>query len=274
MVKPGARRYAGPMTISAEAAGPLEAERLRALGVGEIFIPCLGSLEHALELAARVPAPVTLHVPANRLKDTDAALSALDAGGIRRVLLVSGNPGHGPVHRDLLELIECSRRRGLHVSVGAYPEDYFLRASAAHRKESARGLLEKQAAGAQRIVTQASFDAANAAAWLRLLRDRGLRLPVQLGIMPPVRPRVLARLVAHRLPGRHHGHPRLPITRADLDLLARILRSWVSRPSVFARRVADSGALGPGDGLHLFPFGGDAGALVRELRQSLAGRSR
>src|SRR5699024_7369886 len=110
----------------------------------------------------------------------------LREAGITRVLAVSGNPGHGRGTRTLYELIEFFREHDLHVSVGAYPETYFRTTGDSHRSKSASILLDKQAAGAQRVMTQASFSVENMQQWLVTLRSRGVTLPVHVGVMAPV----------------------------------------------------------------------------------------
>src|SRR5699024_11977283 len=128
----------------------------------------------------------TVHVPANRVTDPERTVERLRQAGITRVLAVSGNPGHGRGTRTLYELITFFREHGLHVSVGAYPETYFRTTSDHHRAKSVSILVDKQAAGAQRVMTQAGFSVDNMKKWRALLRAGGVTLPVHVGVMPPV----------------------------------------------------------------------------------------
>jgi len=256
------------MRVSAEALGPKNARELFTEGADEVLMPCIDRLEDAAAKAARVDGPVTLHTPANRVGDPDAAVDLLLGYGIESLLVVSGNPGHGHGPRTLHELIPRFRARGLHVSVGAYPEDYFARTSARHRAHSAEVLVAKQAAGAQRIVTQACFKPDNAHEWLSVIRSRGVALPVQVGVMAPIPRRTLAS-VLKATRSEFLRHPRVEaFSRQNLDLLYRMVRSMIPDPQRFMRALAARGGLGPGDGFHLFAYGTDVRRLIAAARSA------
>ena len=257
------------MGVSAEALGPKNAHELFAEGADEVLMPCLDRLEDAAARAARVEGPVTLHTPANRVRDPDAAVDLLRGHGIRRLLVVSGNPGHGHGPRTIHELIPHFRSRGLHVSVGAYPEDYFTLTSARHRTHSADVLVDKQAAGAQRIITQACFKPDNAHEWLTTIRSRGVELPVHVGVMAPIPRRTLAS-VLDSTRSEFLRHPRLEtFSRQNLDLFYRMVRSMIPHPQRFMRTLAARGGLGPEDGFHLFAYGTDVHELIAAARSAI-----
>lgn len=254
------------MWVSAETLGPSSGRKLLDQGADEVLIPCIGQLEEAAAKASAVPGgPVTLHVPANRVPDCRSAGEMLAAYGIGSALVVSGNPGHGRGGQTVYDLIACLRAHGIHVSVGAYPESYFSVTSARHRDKSAGILADKQAAGAQRIITQASFNARNMAAWRETIRNHGVELPVQVGVMVPVPRRALAAtLRAAR--AELFRHPRIAaLRRENLDMLYRMLRSRIPDPKRFVAAVADSGTLGPADGFHVFTYGADVSELMDRL---------
>lgn len=254
------------MHVSAEAMGAASARRMLNAGAGEVLMPCIGTIDDAIGRAARVPGPVTVHVPANRIGDPDRVIERLRAAAIEQVLMVSGNPGHGRGTRTLYELIPYFRSRGLHVSVGAYPEDYFTRTSRAHRAKSASILVDKQAAGAQRIITQAAFSMPNLRQWLQLLRSRGVALPVQVGVMARVQRRTLARF-ARQARAEVLSHPRLWVAnKPNLDLFFRMLRATIPHPEHFVEKVATMREMGSADGIHVFSYGADISALVAAAR--------
>ena len=249
------------MRVSAEALGPKNAQKLLAAGADEVLMPCIGPLETAVGKAARVDGPVTVHVPANRVHDPEATVEMLRENGIDRVLVVSGNPGHGRGNRTIYELIPYFRRRGLHVSVGAYPEDYFTATSSAHRAKSASILVDKQAAGAHRIITQASFSTTNMRKWLQTVRSRGVVLPIHVGVMARVPRRTLGKIM-RTARAEIFTHPRVAAKKPDMDLLFRVLRSKMPRPERFIETVGAFEELGAEDGFHIFAYGADIDLLV------------
>jgi len=254
------------MWVSAETLGPGGAQKLLNGGADEVLVPCIGRLEDTAAKAAAVPGgPVTLHVPANRVSNCRAAVEVLVRHGLENALVVSGNPGHGPGDLTVYELINCLRANGVHVSVGAYPESYFSRTGPQHRAKSAGILADKQAAGAQRIITQASFNADNMAQWIRTIRSHGVALPVQVGLMAPVPRRALAATLRSAR-AEFFRHPRVTaLRRENLDMLFRMLRSRIPDPASFVRGVAGDGVLGPEDGFHIFTYGTDVSALMATI---------
>lgn len=253
------------MRVSVEAPGPRSGQELLAAGADEVLIPCIDDLDGAVRKAARIDGPVTVHTPANRIGEPEATLALLRAHAIDRVLLVSGNPGHGRGTRTLYELIPLFRQRGLHVSVGAYPEDYFTATSAAHRSKSAAILVDKQAAGAQRIITQASFSVPNMHQWLATVRSRGVDVPIHVGVMAPV-PRATLGTILREARAEVFTHPRVQASRENLDLLYRMLRSHMPSPERFVRAVAGLDEMGSDDGFHIFSYGAEVSRLIAAAR--------
>lgn len=250
------------MKVSAEALGPKSGHDLFASGVDEVLLPCIGRFEDAVSKAARVQGPVTMHTPANRVEDPERAVECLHEHGVSSVLAVSGNPGHGRGTRTIYELIPYFRSQGLHVSVGAYPEDYFTKTSRAHRAKSASILVDKQAVGAERIITQASFSSSNMRKWLQVVRSRGVTLPVHVGVMASLPRRTIGRfLKATR--AEIFSHPRVQLAnKPNLDLLFRMMRSTMPSPERFIETVAQTDEMGPEDGFHIFAYGTDVTSMV------------
>jgi len=256
------------MYVSAEALGPKSGNSLLEAGADEVLMPCIGALEDAIDKAARVSGPVTVHTPANRAEDPAALARRLRDHGIDSVLAVSGNPGHGRGTRTLYELIPRLREQGIHVSVGAYPEDYFTRTSRAHRAKSASILVDKQAAGADRVITQASFDTENLRKWLEVLRSRGVTVPVQVGVMAHVPRKTLGKFLRDAR-AEILSHPRLQLAnRPNLDLLFRMLRSQMPSPEGFIRTVASMPEMGRHDGFHVFSYGADVTPMIEAAKAS------
>src|SRR5699024_10591365 len=256
------------MHVSAEALGSKSARELLQAGADEVLMPCINSLEEAIDKAARSGGHVTVHTPANRVADRDKTCEQLRAAGVSSVLVVSGNPGHGTNIPALGELIHFFREQGFHVSVGAYPEAYFRRTSAHHRARSATTLLGKQSAGARRVITQASFSAENMRKWLATVRPRGLRLPVQVGVMQQVPGRMLAK-VADNARAEIFAEPGMQaFSKENMDMLFRMLWSHVPHPEDFITEVGALVQMDHRDGFHLFGDGADVSDLIATARSA------
>ncbi len=254
------------MPVSAEALGPKSGRDLLDAGAGEVLMPCIDTFEEAVGRAAAVNGPVTVHAPANRIGDPHDAVKLLAHHGLERVLAVSGNPGHGDGAHDLHEVIRIFRAHAIHVSVGAYPEDYFTRTSAAHRRKSALVLLDKQDAGAQRIITQASFDVDNMCRWGATLRRAGVTLPIHAGVMAEVPRKALISVLRNARAEIFSQRNLSAISRPNLDLIFRMLRSRLPDPKTFIERVAACDWMGPSDGFHVFAYGADVRPLIAAAR--------
>jgi methylenetetrahydrofolate reductase (NADPH) len=138
-----------------------------------------------------VPVP---HIAARRLRSPAmlaeflAALAADGAAG--SVFVVGGDPAtpHGP-YPDSLTVIGTGllQRHGVrHVSISGYPEGH----PAIPGPVLWAALEEKVAALAQRglpgsIITQFGFDADPVLSWIEAVRDRGIALPVRIGVPGP-----------------------------------------------------------------------------------------
>ncbi|MFI9647890.1 methylenetetrahydrofolate reductase [Streptomyces sp. NPDC052040] len=134
------------------------------------------------------------HISARRLAsraDLDAFLSALRAEGLaERVLVIGGDPAtpHGP-YEDALTVIRSGllNTHGVrHVGLGGYPEghpaipDEVLWSAI---EEKAKALEEQELDG--EVVTQFGFDAGSVLRWVEAARDRGIGLPVRVGVPGP-----------------------------------------------------------------------------------------
>lgn len=164
-----------------------------------INVTFLGNEDLELRLAAAravkrlgfVPVP---HISARRLPSQEALeefLSALQADGIgERVFVVAGDPAkpQGP-YEDALAVIRSGLLQSYgvrHVGVSGYPEGHPDIAgpvlwSAIETK--ARVLAEQGLPGT--VITQFGFDVEPVLTWVEELRDRGVDLPVRVGVPGP-----------------------------------------------------------------------------------------
>ena len=255
------------MQVSVEALGPKGGRKLLDNGAQEIFVPCIGQIHESVERAARIGGPVTVHTPVNRIADADETLALLTTNGIGNVLMVSGNPGHGVRRYGFEELIPRFREAGLHVSVGAYPEDHFVRTGARHRARQIAILRDKYAAGADRIVTQACFRADNALQWLDELRAADVPLPVHLGVSARIPPKTLRMMLREAVKQARSAPVAFVRNKPNLDLLVRMLWSRFFAPAGFVDSIQD-GRSGHGpEGFHIFSYGADVMPILEAARR-------
>jgi methylenetetrahydrofolate reductase (NADPH) len=141
------------------------------------------SVAVASRLSARGHA-VTVHLAARMVRD-QAHLNQLLAGmaeaGVADVLLIGGDatPPHGPYSSavELLPVIADHPQRPREVGIAGYPEGHPLIESGQLAEA-----LERKSALASYITTQLCFEAEPIVAWLRETRERGVELPVLVGL--------------------------------------------------------------------------------------------
>jgi methylenetetrahydrofolate reductase (NADPH) len=170
-------------------------------------------LERSVELAAKLPQPellsitcsprhgpdesvavarrltalghtVTVHVAARMVRDRahlDELLAKIAEAGVEDVFLIGGDatPPHGPWSSavDLLPVICEHPQRPATIGIAGYPEGHPLIDS-----ETLARVLEQKSALAGYITTQLCFDAQALVAWIRDTRQRGVDLPVLVGL--------------------------------------------------------------------------------------------
>ena len=229
-----------------------------------VYIPSIPGVAWRETLAAceRLAAegmPPVPHLPARLMKSAaqlDDRLGRLADAGVGELLLVAGDHKRaaGP-YRDTVDVLESGKlvEHGFRrLGVTAYPEGHPL---ATHRELEAA--LSRKTAYANAtdtdmwIVTQFTFAAAPAVAWLTAMRDRGCPLPVYIGLPGPARLRTLLAYAA-RCGVRASARA---LTRQPSVI--RLLKRW--SPDDLLRGLAQYRAASPGTnlaGIHLFTFGG------------------
>ena len=156
----------------------------------------------AIKGSGFIPVP---HIPARRLRSQtmlEEFLAGLQADGTGdNVLIVGGDPAtaHGP-YEDSLAVIQSGllQQYGVrHASVSGYPEGHPAITdpalwSALEGKYTA--LTGQQLPGS--IITQFGFDADPVLTWIEAVRERGIDLPVRIGVPGPAGVRRLMRYAA------------------------------------------------------------------------------
>jgi methylenetetrahydrofolate reductase (NADPH) len=231
------------------------------------FVP--GETHHAvvatavgLRDAGFVPVPhVTARGVASYTQLDDFLGRLAGQAGVSRALVVGGDLEQpaGP-YRSTLELLQTGlfERYGFRrIGLACYPEAH-------HRIEA--GLLEQallaklelvRAAGLEAwLVSQFCFEAAPILERVRQLRARGIAVPLRVGLAGPASRRTLWKYALHCGIG---NSIRALGTRVDVvaNLLARRAPDDIVRALAAARRRDPSLGI---EGVHLFTFGGVAGA--------------
>lgn len=201
-----------------------------------------------------------VHVSARQLKDRESfatLLTELSArADVKRLLLVGGDRANaaGPF-ATVLQIIESGllEAAGIRkVGIAGHPEGH----PAVDTAILWQALQEKCDALAQRgieseIVTQFSFDADGVLAWLAELRDRGLAIPVAIGIPGPASIRTLLRYAGRCGVGASAG----VVAKYGFSLTKLIGKAG---PEPFLHKLARGLAPERTGSVraHLYPFGG------------------
>jgi methylenetetrahydrofolate reductase (NADPH) len=127
---------------------------------------------------------VTVHLAARMVRDVahlDELLAEMAQVGVEDVFLMGGDatPPHGPYSSavELLPVICDHPLRPREIGIAGYPEGHPLIDSG-----SLADALERKSALASYITTQLCFEAEAVLAWVRETRERGVRLPVLVGL--------------------------------------------------------------------------------------------
>jgi methylenetetrahydrofolate reductase (NADPH) len=127
---------------------------------------------------------VAVHVAARMIRDRahlDELLAEIAEAGVDDVFLIGGDatppvgPWSGAV--DLLPVISEHPRRPSRIGIAGYPEGHPLIDSATLAR-----VLEQKSSLADYVMTQLCFDAEAVVAWIRETRQRGVRLPMLVGL--------------------------------------------------------------------------------------------
>lgn len=143
------------------------------------------TVDLALSLARRGRDAIP-HLAARQLRDEDqlrGMLEALSSAGVREVFVVGGDAA-SPAgdFASSGELLEAMGRmdHGLTVGIAGYPETH-----PHFPDDDALRILADKEPHASYVVSQMCFDPEVLLAWVRRMRDHGVRLPVRVGIAGP-----------------------------------------------------------------------------------------
>ena len=143
--------------------------------------------DRTVEAAKRLTAlghAVTVHLAARMVRDRDhldALLGGMAEGGVDDVFLIGGDADkpHGlyTAAGDLLPLIAEHPRRPSTIGIAGYPEGHPLIS-----EEDLDRVLSEKSRLADYVTTQMCFDPGAVRAWIARQRERGIALPVLIGI--------------------------------------------------------------------------------------------
>jgi methylenetetrahydrofolate reductase (NADPH) len=127
---------------------------------------------------------VTVHLAARMVRDRadlDELMAEMARIGVDDIFLIGGDatPPDGPYASavDLLPIVCEHEHRPAQIGIAAYPEGHPL----IDREELTRA-LEQKAPLASYMTTQLCFDPETVLEWVRETRDRGITLPVLVGL--------------------------------------------------------------------------------------------
>jgi methylenetetrahydrofolate reductase (NADPH) len=144
---------------------------------------------HYTELLAEHGYRAVPHLAARDIGDDEQLrriVARLDAAGVRDAFVIGGDLAGGtgtyPSGTELIEAVAELAGDRLHLGIAAYPEGHPV----IDDSELLDALLRKQRV-AHYMVSQMCFDPAKIVEWLRRVRDRGVELPLYVGIPGAVR---------------------------------------------------------------------------------------
>lgn len=156
-------------------------------------------MEPTLDLTKRLSAHgyrVVPHVAARLVRDGDhltEILGRLDGSGVREIFLVAGDApeaaGEFEGAVSLLRAVSGMEHSIEEIGVGGYPEGHPI-----IPEEDAALSLQEKAAYASRVVSQICFSPEVIEVWVGGMRERGITLPLYVGIPAPVSNRKLLRV--------------------------------------------------------------------------------
>jgi len=195
---------------------------------------------------------VTVHLAARMVRDPahlDVLLAGMADGGVEDVLLIGGDatPPQGPYASavDLLPVICDHPQRPREIGIAGYPEGHPL-VDPARLAEA----LDRKSAHADYITTQLCFDAEAVLAWVRETRERGVELPVLVGV-----PGVVDRRRLLEISMRIGVGPSLAFLRKQRGLRKLLSPARVTPDGIYDALAPwlDDGALNIA-GLHYYTF--------------------
>jgi methylenetetrahydrofolate reductase (NADPH) len=140
--------------------------------------------DHTLDFAVRlaeVGHTVIPHLAAREVRDRshlDQLLGCVAKAGIEDVFVIGGDSSEpAGEYASAGELLPLIRERVRTVGIAAYPEGH-----PQIEPETLARVLEQKSAIADYVVTQMCFDSEAVLGWLRETRERGVTLPVMIGL--------------------------------------------------------------------------------------------
>ncbi|MGY1616786.1 methylenetetrahydrofolate reductase [Geodermatophilus sp. SYSU D00691] len=209
-----------------------------------------------VELAERLSGhgfSATPHLAARLVRDEAHladVVARLRAAGVEGVFVIGGDAampaGPFPDALSLLEALEAGGQPFRHVGIGGYPEGHgHIDAELIERA------LERKAPHATQVITQLCFHPRTTTAWARQVRQRGVDLPIRVGLPGAVTRQKLVRISA----GLGLG-PSARLLAKQHSMLWRFFLPHGYRPDRLVERLAS--AVGRADtrlaGFHLFTF--------------------
>jgi methylenetetrahydrofolate reductase (NADPH) len=210
-------------------------------------------LERTLDLAERLSRrgyDAAPHLAARLVRDKAHladVVARLGESGVTSAFVIAGDApepaGPFPDALSLLEALDALGRPFRSVGIAGYPEGHARIED--HHIEKA---LHRKAPHATHVLTQLCFDAATTASWARSVRERGVTLPLRVGVPGVVSRQKLVRISA----GLGLGQSARFLAKQQ-NMFWRFFLPGGYRPDRLVDRLAPALG-GPLHGLHVFTF--------------------
>jgi len=233
-----------------------------------VFVPFLPKARFAdcVPLATRLRAegmePVP-HIAGRRLRSkaelTDTLAELRESAGIKQVLVIAGDPEEpvGPF-QDSMAVLETGllEQHGIEtIFVGGQPEGIpGVSGEAVSDALDWKYAYARQSPAEFRLVTQFVLDPDNLMAWRRNIAERGIDLPLHVGLAGPTSLKTLMKFAG--LTGAKASFKAMRKYGVKLTRL-----SDTAVPDDLVHRLASETAGAPVHGLHVYTFGGFASAV-------------
>lgn len=151
----------------------------------QLAITCTSdSLQPTIDLYRKLGPPHIPHLSAALSESEDHVRELAGNLFTDSVFLIGGDlEPRGPFTRSAQLIPYFTHCR--EIGVASYPEGH---PSYPSEELGDQILLEKQALGATYATTQMCFDPDRIIAWVKRIRDKGVTLPIQCGVAPPISP--------------------------------------------------------------------------------------
>ena len=206
------------------------------------------------------------HIILDKLKDKNdlqEIITQIQQANTSEVLLLNGSSTYIQKSLfDMLEVISILKENNINVNIGGYIENLFWKKTdQEHFDNQAQTIKEKENAGAQRVLTQGIFHPRNVEPFIKTLRDKGVEIPIEIGILLPDNRAKLHKFTKKILSDLRHKN------MAQVDWYLRIAYSYFSNTTKNIEKILNQNVLTENDGIYLQTLGQDATKTIEKVKR-------